>query len=49
MNHIRDKIEIYHIGTKEVILRKMEPGKIKDEFDSQLIPLLDEYNNIQGT
>lgn len=42
-------IEIYHIGTKELILRKQEAGKIKDEFDSQLIPLLDEHNNIHGT
>jgi hypothetical protein len=48
VNLVKD-IEIYHIGTKELILRKSEPGKIKDEFDSQLIPLLNEYNNIHGT
>ena len=48
INRVKN-IEITHISTKELILRKSENGKIKDEFEPQIIPLLDTHNNIIHT
>lgn len=36
--------EIFHIGSKELILRKDKPGKIDDIFAPILIPLLNTKN-----
>ena len=47
-NYVKE-IKILHIGSKEFILKKSMPGKIEDTFNPQLLPLLNEKNEIEGT
>ena len=42
-------IEIHDIARKELIFKKIGPGKIDDVFEPILLPLLNEKNDIEGT
>lgn len=42
-------VKMNHVGTREVILQKKEPGQLHDKFQYQLIPLLSIRNAIIGT